>query len=897
MRETAIVSRANHYIRIHGFFEEFSARVIQPFCRRNLFKLGKAPIPGTRKQKTIVTHVFARSNYDRTEFRLPSELFKDFMAFAEYAGYKPSRLRIEEEPEIEGLDVDFEFNPGFDGLRPGQDEWVNYMLDEGYIKVNNGATGFGKEQPLYSKIKVPGGWKRMGEMKIGTEVMAPDGTVTKVNGVFPKGKKAVYRFHFEDGRYADAGLEHLWRIYDINAPCTARFKRGKEIRTREEVESNRWRVVDTQELLKLQELPERWKRTYVQLIEPEDSPDKNFKIHPYVMGVLLGDGSTAGNDVAVTKPYQQLFDKVQSLLPDHLMCKWRPSSLNGNSHTFGITFKDGQKERTSDWHIRSSLKEMGVMGHRSWEKGIPVDYLHGSRAQRLALLQGLMDTDGTVGKIGDIIKSTGKRSTAKAGTPSFSSSSEQLALGVQYLVRSLGGIAKLTTRVPSYTYKGERKEGRLDYRVHIRYPRPEELFTLDHKRERSQLSQYTDSLKLRVKNIERIGDAECQCISVEHPDHLYVTDDFIVTHNTAMAIHSMVKTGKRTVITMQPRYVINWVKELYQFVKLEPGDLVVWEHPVPLLAEAVQAGTINPKVVIIPMSRIEVFLRKKVRDEPDLEDVMKVLNPGLRIHDEGHEAIHQMFLSLMYGNIKKLFVLSATLKADDPFTNKMYQVLYPIRYRLKDAEPENYIDVVAYLYRINIRRHRIKTEQFGSYNDKAFEESILKSEEMTKFYFRLADKMFQEYYLDRRRAGTKCLFFFSRVNMCLTMLEMFKKKYPDMDIESFTGEDSKKKDQKDKYLRHEVVITTPNSCGTGKDIPGLITVLCPHMVSSTQANKQIIGRLRPLLGKFNDEITPTFVFTVCVDLGKHGEYYDKRKVAFADKQKTFKRINSECSLE
>lgn len=510
MRETATISRANHYIRIHGYFEEFSARVIQPFCRRNLFKLGKAPIPGTRKQKTIVTHVFARSNYDRSEFRLPSELFKDFMAFAEYAGYKASRLRIEEEPEIEGLDVDFEFQPGFDGLRPGQDEWVNYMLGEGYIKVNNGATGFGK---------------------------------------------------------------------------------------------------------------------------------------------------------------------------------------------------------------------------------------------------------------------------------------------------------------------------------------------------------------------------------------------------TAMAIHSMVKTGKRTIITMQPRYVINWIKELHQFVKLGPGDLVVWEHPVPLLAEAIRSGNINPKVIIIPMSRIEVFLRKKDPNEIDLEDVIKIINPGLRIHDEGHEAIHQMFLSLMYGNIKKLFVLSATLKADDPFTNRMYQVLYPIRYRLKEAEPENYIDVVAYLYRINLRRHRIKTEQFGAYNDKAFEESILKSEEMTKFYFQLADKMFQEYYLDRRREGTKCLFFFSRVNMVDTMMEMFRKKYPGMDIASFTGEDSKKKDQKDKYLRHEVVITTPNSCGTGKDIPGLVTVLCPHMVSSTQANKQIIGRLRPLLGKFNNEITPTFVFTVCIDLGKHGEYYDKRKVAFADKQKTFKRINSECLLE
>jgi len=510
MRETAIISKANHYIRIHGFFEEFVARVVMPFCAHHLFKTGKEPIPGTNKQRTVVTHVFARSSPDKKEYRLPAELFKEFMEYAVYRGYKESRIKIEKEPEIEGQDVTFEFNPGFDNMREGQPEWVNYMLDEGYIKINNAATGNGK---------------------------------------------------------------------------------------------------------------------------------------------------------------------------------------------------------------------------------------------------------------------------------------------------------------------------------------------------------------------------------------------------TFMSIYSMIKTGKRTIITMQPRYITTWVKELHKIVKLAPGDLVLWENNLPSLARAMEAGTISPKIIILPMSRIEVFLRKRDPEEMDLDQVMKAINPGLRIIEEGHEAIHQIFLSMMYGNIKKLFVLSATLKADDPFTNKVYKWLYPPRFRLKEAEPENYIDVVAYLYRINLRRHRIKTEQFGSYNDKAVDESILKSEALTKFYFKIADKMFQEYYLDRRREGTKCLFFFSRVNMCDTMLGMFKAKYPEMDIETFTGEDSKKKDSKDKYLQHEVVITTPNSCGTGKDIPGLVTVCCLHTVSSTQANKQMIGRLRALFGKFNDEITPAFIFGVCLDLGKHVEYLAKREIAFADKQKTFKRINSECSLD
>lgn len=511
MRETACITKANHYMRIHGFREEFIARVVQPFCAHHLFKLGKEPIPGTNKQRTVVTHVFARSNYDKTEYRLPVELYDEFISFMVYKGYNKSRIKVDLEPELEGLDVDFEFQPGMDKLLPGQDEWVEYMLaEDSHIKVNNGATGAGK---------------------------------------------------------------------------------------------------------------------------------------------------------------------------------------------------------------------------------------------------------------------------------------------------------------------------------------------------------------------------------------------------TAMAIHAMVKKRKRTIITMQPRYIPVWISELHKFVKLVEGDLVHWEHSLDQLGEVIKSGILSPKIIIIPMSRVEVFLRKKVPFEPDLGDIINIINPGLRIIDEGHEAIHQICMSLFYGNVKSLFVLSATLKADDPFTNKVYKWVYPIRFRLKDAEPENYINVIAYLYRINLRKHRIQTEQFGSYNDKAVENSILKSKALTEFYFKIADKAFQENYLDRREPGTKCMFFFSRVDMCNTMLGLFRARYPDLDIVTYTGEDSKKKETKKKYAEHEIVITTPNSCGTGKDIPGLITTVCMHVVSSTQANKQIIGRLRPLRGKFNDRIEPTFVFGVCLELAKHIEYMVKREEAFADKQKTFKRIDSECALE
>lgn len=507
MRTTATITKAHNYLRIHDYHPDFIQRVIGPFCRLNTYQLGLKPNASTGRLERVIDHVFARSNHEKTEYRISSSLLKEFMDFATYRGYDTSRFNVEKEPELEGVRVHFEFNEGFDKPKPGQPEWIDYMLDEGPLKINNASTGFGK---------------------------------------------------------------------------------------------------------------------------------------------------------------------------------------------------------------------------------------------------------------------------------------------------------------------------------------------------------------------------------------------------TFMAIYCMVKFGYRTVITMQPRYITTWIKELNKIVKLLPGDLVIWEHPLPRLADAFNNGTLNPKVVILPMSRVEPFLRKKdPPEEMDLDDIFKAINPGLRIIEEGHEAIHQVFSSLMYGNLKKFFVLSATLRSDDAMTNKVYGWVYPKAARLKEAEPEHYIDVVAYLYRINLRTNKIRAERFGAYDDKAFEESILKSKKLTDFYFELMDKAYQEYYVTKREAGTKCLFFFSRKNMCAAMKERFLKRYPGMDFDTFTGDDK----NKTKYLEHEIVITTPNSCGTGKDIPGLITVICGHLVFSRQSNAQIIGRLRDCSKLFGGLITPMFIFTVCIDLNKHIQGMDKRFEVFAPKTKTFKRINSECCLE
>ncbi len=143
-----------------------------------------------------------------------------------------------------------------------------------------------------------------------------------------------------------------------------------------------------------------------------------------------------------------------------------------------------------------------VLGCNSQDQALPALYKTASVSQRQQLLRGLLDTDGCVGLAGEV---------------SYSTTSEQLALDVQELVWSLGGVAFLSVENALFTLR-------------IRHAQPDCLFSLPQKK--SLLTVYGDTLKLRVKSVEKIGQKEAQCIYVDHPDHLYITDDYIVTHNT-----------------------------------------------------------------------------------------------------------------------------------------------------------------------------------------------------------------------------------------------------------------------------------------------------------------------------------------------------------------------------
>lgn len=402
-----------------------------------------------------------------------------------------------------------------------------YLLDDlhDYDQVLvYGPAGTGKAQPLTSKIMTNNGWKLMGDIAIGDMVLGEDGTYNPVSGIFPQGEQEVFRITFEDGRTAECTSDHLWNIYCHDYP-------------------ERNRIINTTELSRKLNKKAYAKRLYVPLISPNTNtwPTKELPIHPYVLGVILGDGHVSVDGyVAITTADQDIVDRVTKFLPRDTII----APVAGDHLEFAIRNKVKYSKYGNT--VKAAMISLGINGKKSFNKIIPTEYLNGSLEQRFELLKGLIDTDGYIGSTGDI---------------SYCTTSSIMANQIRELIWSLGGLCKIKTRLPSYTYKGEKKTGRLAYNLSIRLKNRHNLVSLPRKLERLSVNyQYNESLRLKVCNIERIRLEECQCIMIDSQTHLYVTDNYVVTHNTYItttyAAQEFIKGNFDKIIITRPTVAI-----------------------------------------------------------------------------------------------------------------------------------------------------------------------------------------------------------------------------------------------------------------------------------------------------------------------------------------------------
>lgn len=373
------------------------------------------------------------------------------------------------------------------------------------ITFVRGAPGTGKAQPLYCKVLTPDGWKSMGDMKLGDEILTPDNKISYIDGVFPQGIKDIYKIIFSDNTHTFSCDEHLWAVKDEKL-------RNKRLRKNGEY----YKPEMDFKILSLNQIKDntniRGRLNFnIPMVDEIEFKKKNTKISPYLMGLLLGDASFR-NGIS----YSSNDEEIQNYIENEVInynCKLSNFSQKNDTKYFNIT---GYKQVNN---LLKIIKEYELYNTTSDTKFIPSDYINSTINDRKEILAGLLDTDGYIDK--------------RNGVTYFYTVSEKLKDNVSEIVNSLGGTVKITTKIGKYTYNGEKKQGKLCYSLCLSLNfNP---FKLKRKSEFYQIRTKYKPIRY-IKHVEYVGKEDAQCISINDPKHLYITDNYIVTHNTLISL-------------------------------------------------------------------------------------------------------------------------------------------------------------------------------------------------------------------------------------------------------------------------------------------------------------------------------------------------------------------------
>jgi hypothetical protein len=371
----------------------------------------------------------------------------------------------------------------------------------------------GKAQPLNARIATPSGWTTMGELAVGSRVIGSDGRPAVVTAVYERGERDIYRLTFSDGAEVEACDEHLWATTTSSA-LHSRYNKGPKKGQR----NYRPQVIRT--TAELREKVLSGTVVHIPMTAPVlyDSGEA-LPFDPYALGLLLGDGGLSKPSYpSFTTGDPELFEALTAALPAGDELHQSPNPM-----TVGIKGAG----------TLAALRSLGLTRVKSDGKFVPAQYMTASPGERLALLQGLMDTDGGM----------------ESKSITFTSVSFQMACEVQELVRSLGGSCSMRTKHPSYrAADGSLVECKTAYTLRMRLPLGMCPFRLARKVERwgEVRPGFNTPPRRTVKAVEYVGKMPARCIAVNAPDHLYLTDHFIVTHNTwsCAALTASPKVGR-----------------------------------------------------------------------------------------------------------------------------------------------------------------------------------------------------------------------------------------------------------------------------------------------------------------------------------------------------------------
>ncbi len=519
----------------------------------------------------------------------------------------------------------------------------------------SGPAGTSKAQPLDSDILGENGWIKMESVAVGDKIYGEDGNLHNIISLHPQGSKDIYKVSFSDDTSTECTLDHLW-FTQTSKERNQRIRdssKGKNKRVWAPPKSGMVRT--TKEILDTLYIRHHSRVNHsIPITNAVNFSNKSHIISPYILGAMLGDGCfRRACNVSFTTEDLEIIYKINKELPKELQI----DKIKSSKYDYLITHKNKSEARIAGNYFKNEIKRLNLDMLKSGNKFIPNEYLFDSIDNRIELLRGLLDTDGHICKNSKSIM--------------FTTVSPKLSENVRFLVESLGGICYISTRKNFYTYLNEKKQGQDSFSICISLPPTINPFYLPRKF--NMVIPKTKYKPIRyITNIEFVGKKECQCILVNNPSHLYLTNNFIVTHNTFMSVLSALNLLNQKSIS-DVIYIRSAVESSDSKIGFLPGD----SHE--KLAPYIQP-LIDKLTELLPKSDI-ISLQKEQRIDSTPIGFLRGLNWNAKciIVDEAQNITMKELVTIItrVGEFSKVFILGDPDQSDigsKSGFNKMFDI-------------------------------------------------------------------------------------------------------------------------------------------------------------------------------------------------------------------------------
>lgn len=702
--------------------------------------------------------------------------------------------------DYEGEDMDFQFEELIAPRNEEQVDVINFIAGEHDFADNINdprlfvvkKPGFGKMQPFFTKIATPDGYVKMADIRPGSIVFDENGNECKVLKIFDHGPQKVYQIKFSDGRMTYCGDEHLWRVKEDGEWHT---KPLYEIR-------NSYMSYMTRCKYRY-EIPKNGFIKY---------PWRFSKVDPFTYGICVGLANHNKKHLTFDVEYYQL-EKVRSIVMD--ICNINDWEYRFENNSFEFL------DKTMRWIKHDEIFCNGTYC-------IPKNMKYSST--RLSLLGGILESMVWVNNARVI-----------------SSNQLELLNDIIDIFRSCGCYAKL--KISKYSNIASIEFG-LSQTVLC------ETCEECRKYFKRWWNTYTKHNKepIYIKDVKELGTYQCRCIQVDNPEHLYLTDDYVVTHNTYCTGYGIGLYKKKALIIMhRDNLRSQWNESLYMMNGFDHARVHEIDTTQELYNIAHGDYDNDYDIYLITHATFRAGL-KRIGDIKIAQNICKNLGIGVKVIDEAHLEFKDILLLDIVCNVKRNIYLTATPGRSQREENAIYwkvfnsATFYAPSTELNNNAPNKWMDYVTVrmssdckpnIYRYQVTRGKgMSAVSYGKW---------VIAYDKKKRHFKCCKDIIMECF--DRDPNAKVLVLIPLINLCESLMDFLieeldkedKFKYA-LSIRTINSNNSKGDNAYSK--KADVIISTLGSMGVGTDVKGLTDIINMTPYCSKLTAEQSLGRVR-----------------------------------------------------